>query len=212
MNTKLTFIAILSVFTLISCKKNNTFSNFKYADKPEAINCDGLNSKLYNEALYAFENDILNYYKQSNQNTTLVLAYSQFIRTSIYASPKFDQIVSKHTYEVFKALKNENDLWDANNTKSHLNYNGKTMQCIANNIKNPALKTTLNALLSTNTMNPKLFGTPLTSKYSLVMNDKYLALYTALDLFYSKMFDFDFSNVNFDKPKEEKVDFNQIPQ
>ena len=87
------------------------------------------------------------------------------------------------------------------------------MECISSNLENDALKTTLNALLSTNTMSPKLFGVPLTTKYSSAMNDKYLALYIALDLFYAKMFDVDFSNVNFDRPVEEqKVDFNKRPK
>ncbi|NJX16500.1 hypothetical protein [Tamlana crocina] len=212
MNLKITLITILSIITLNSCKKEQTFNDYKYSDKPAVINCDGVNSKLLNEAVYAFENDILNYQKQSNPNASLVRAYSQTIRSSVYSKLKFDKIVSEHTYKVFQALKNENDLWDANNTKSHLNYNGKTMACIASHIKNEALKTTMNALLSTNTMSPKLFGTPLTSKYSSAMSDKYLALYIALDLFYAKMFDFDFSNVNFSQSAaEEKVDFNKIP-
>ena len=35
-------------------------------------------------------------------------------------------------------------------------------------------------------------------------------MYIALDLFYAKMFDVDFTKVNFDKP-EEPVDFNKLP-
>lgn len=213
MNLKITLITFLSIITLSSCKKDLSFTDYKYADKPALITCEGVNSKLLNEAVYAFENDILNHQKQSNPNASLVRAYSQTIRTSVYSQLKFEDIVSKHTYKVFQALKNENDLWDANNTKSHFNYNSKTMGCIASNLKNQALKTTLDALLSTNTMAPKLFGVPLTTKYSSAMNDKYLALYIALDLFYAKMFDVDFSKVNFDRPVvEEKVDFNKTPK
>ncbi|MFL1011909.1 hypothetical protein [Flavisericum labens] len=213
MNTKLPLILFLSLFTLVGCKKDKTFTNYKYADKPAVISCEGVNSKLYNEAVYSFENDILNFYGKGNQNTTLARSYIQTIRTSVNSQLKFDQIVSKHTYEVFEALKNETALWDANNNKSHLNYDGKTMGCISNNIKDQALKTTLDALLSTKTMSPKLFGAPLITKYNSAMNDKYLALYIALDLFYAKMFDFDFSKVNFDKPaEEEKVDFNKTPK
>ncbi len=213
MNLKITLIILLSIITLSSCKNDQTFTDFKYADKPALIACEGINSKLLNEAVYAFENDILNFHKKTNPNTSLVRAYSQTIRTSVHAQLKFEDIVSKHTYNVFQALKNENDLWDANSAKSHFNYNGKTMACIASNLKNEALKTTLDALLSTNTMAPKLFGVPLTTKYSQALNDKYLALYIALDLFYAKMFDVDFSNVNFDRPAvEEKVDFNKTPK
>lgn len=211
MKSKLTLITFLLALTLFNCNKQNAFSDYKYADKPEAIICKGLNSKLYNEALYSFEDDILKFYQQKKSNTTLVQGYSQFIRAAIYSTPKFEEIVSKHTLNVFEALKNDNDLWDATNTKSHLNYKGKTINCITNNIKDANLKTTFEALISTNSMSPKLFGTPLVTKYRNALNDKYLALYIALDLYYSKLFDIDFSKVNLDKP-EQKVDFNKVPK
>ena len=60
-------------------------------------------------------------------------------------------------------------------------------------------------------MSPKLFGTPLMAKYRNTLSDKHLALYVALDLYYSKLFDIDLSQVNLDKP-EKKVDFNKVPQ
>lgn len=211
MKSKLTLITFLLSLTLFNCKQQSTFSNYKYSDKPEIITCEGLNSKLYNEALYSFEDDILNYYKQKNDKTSLVQGYSQFIRTAIYDRLKLEDVVSKHTLDVFEALKNESDLWDATNTKSHLNYNGKTMLCISKNIKDDNLKTTLDALISTNSMSPKLFGTPLMTKYRNALNDKYLALYVALDLYYSKLFDIDLTKINLDKP-EQKVDFNKVPK
>jgi len=211
MKSTLTLITFLLVFTLFNCNKQNSFSDYKYSDKPEAIICEGLNSKLYNEALYSFEDDILKFYQQKKSNITLVQGYSQFIRAAIYSPPKFEEIVSKHTLDVFEALKTDTDLWDATNTKSHLNYNGKTLNCIASNIKDANLKTTFEALISTNSMSPKLFGTPLVTKYRNALNDKYLALYIALDLYYSKLFDIDFSKVNLDKP-EQKVDFNKVPK
>lgn len=211
MNSKFTLITILLIFTFFSCKQQNTFSDYKFADKPQAISCEGLNSKLYNEALYSFEDDILSYYKEKKQSSALIQAYSQFLRAAIYGRLKFEDLASKHTLDVFEALKNENDLWDATNTKSHINYNGKAINCIANNIKDENLKTTFGALISTNSMSPKLFGTPLMAKYRNALSDKHLALYVALDLYYSKLFDIDLSQVNLDKP-EKKVDFNKVPQ
>lgn len=211
MNSKFTLITFLFVLTLYNCNKQNAFSDYKYSDKPEAIICEGIHSKLYNEALYSFEDDMLAFYQQKKQNTTLVQAYSQFLRESIYDRLKLENVISKHSIDIFEALKNENDLWDATNTKSHINYNGKTISCIANNIKDQNLKTTFEALISTNSMSPKLFGTPLMTKYRNALSDKHLALYIALDLYYSKLFDVDLSQVNLNKP-EQKVDFNKVPQ
>jgi hypothetical protein len=210
MNLKLTSIVFLLIFTVFSCKKESHFSDYKYTDKPVAFTCEGINSKLLNEALYSFEDDITKHYKGKSQNYRLDQAYSQIIRNSVFGRLKLEDMVSKHTVSIFEALKNENDLWDANNTKSHLNYNGTAMNCISNGIKDKSLKTTLGALLSTNSMSPKLFGAPLTTKYRYALNDKNLAMYIALDLYYAKMFDVDFSKVNFNKP-EQKVDFNQLP-
>ena len=210
MNSKIKLIPFLLFFIVFNCKKETPFTDFKYADKPVAFTCEGVNSKLLNEALYSFEDDIVNHYKKGNQNYRLDQAYSQIIRNSTFGRLKLEDMVSKHTASVFEALKNENDLWDANNPKSHLSYKSTTMNCISESIKDTALKTTLDALLSTNSMSPKLFGAPLANKYRNTLNDKNLAMYVALDLYYAKMFDIDFSKINFEKP-ELKVDFNQLP-
>ncbi|WP_298555256.1 hypothetical protein [uncultured Algibacter sp.] len=210
MNSKITLLTFLLFFIAFSCKKESPFSNFKYADKPVAFECEGVNAKLLNEALYSFEDDITNHFNKGKQNRRLDQAYSQIIRNSVFGKLKLEDIISKHTVEIFEALKNEDDLWDAANTKSHLNYNSTTLSCIANNIKDSNLKTTLNALISTNSMAPKLFGPALVSKYRNALADKNLALYVALDLYYAKLFDIDFNKVNLEKP-EQKVDFNQLP-
>ncbi len=211
MNSNFNLIAFLLVVTFLSCKNENTLTEFKFSDKPVVLNCDNLNSKLYHEAMYAFEDDIFKFYGKNNPNTSLVQAYSQYIRNSIYGRTTYEDIVSPHTLKVFQALKNESNLWDTNNTKSHLNYNGTLINCIAKNIENKDLKTTFNALVSTNSMSPKLFGSPLLSNYRFAMKDKYLAAYIAFDLFYAKLFDADLSKVNLEKP-EPKVDFNKKPQ
>lgn len=204
MNTKFYYIALILMFSLSSCKKETTFTDFKFSDKPATLACENLNIKLYNEALYSFEDDILNFY-QRNDKKSLLSSYSQFIRLSLYNRANLKDIVSEHTLKVFEALKKESELWDLNNPKSHLNYNGPLMACISNNITDQNLKTTLNALLSTNSMSPKLFGAPLATNYSLSLRDKYLASYIAFDLFYAKLFDVDFS----EKDQKQKVDFNK---
>ncbi|MGZ0014722.1 hypothetical protein [Yeosuana sp. AK3] len=205
MKTKCYFIAVILIYSMTSCKQENAFKDFKFSEKPAKLACNSLNSKLYNEALYSFEEDITNFY--SKDKRSLLSAYSQFIRLTNYNRVKYRDIVSEHTLKVFEALKNESELWDANNSNSHLNYNGPLMNCISDNISDKDLKTTLKALLSTNSMSPRLFGPPLLSNYGLTMGDKYLASYVAFDLFYARLFDVDFSIPKQEKPK---VDFNKI--
>lgn len=210
MKTNFILILLLPVFTLFNCKNETKLPEYKYANKPQTITCEGINSKLYQEAVYSFEDDILNHYRKNNQNTSLLAAYNQFLRNAIYGRLKYGDIVSAHTHKIFTALKNEADLWDANNPDSHLNYNSNIVSCIAANLQDEKLKTTFNSLLSTNFLKPKLISPALTSNYKNVIKDKHLAAYIAFDLYYAKLFDIDFSKINLDKPVG-NVDFNLVP-
>ncbi|MFD1615362.1 hypothetical protein [Gelatiniphilus marinus] len=206
---KLFVIAL--TFSLISCKNENSLQEYKYADKGLVISCENVNSKLYSEALLAFENDILNYYGKNNPNPSLLRAYNQFIRNAVYGRINYQDVVSAHTVKIFEALKHETDLWDANNPESHLNYKSALVKCIAINMQNPDLRATFNALLKVNSMSPKPFGAPLMSNYRHALSDKYLAAYIAFDLYYAKLFNKDLLKANTEKPVQ-KVDFNKIPQ
>jgi hypothetical protein len=212
MTPKRSFILLLIVSIFFNCKeekKEITFSDYQYADKQQVLACDNFNSKLLNEALYTFENDLLNYNNNDNQNLTQ--AYSQFVRLAIYGNVKYADMVSPHNLTVFEALKKEVALWSINDSKSNLNYNNLVVHCIGNNIQDTGLKTTFNALLSTNSMSPKLFGAPLVSNFRAAAKDRYLAAYIALDLYFAKLIDIDFTNVAIETPKQ-NVDFNLVPQ
>lgn len=202
MKTKFYLIALVLICNFTSCKKESTFTDFKFSDKPATLACENINIKLYNEALYSFEEDITNHF--GNRSNSTLAAYSQFIRLAISNRVNYEDIVSEHSYNVFNALKENSNLWDLNNSKSHLNYNSDLMRCISNNISDSNIKTTLNALISTNSMSPKLFGAPLTTNYRLALSDKYLASYIAFEFYYAKMLDIDFSQVDF-KSVEKKA-------
>ena len=193
----------------MSCKKEATLSEYKYTDKGIVLNCENIDTKLFNEALFTFENDMINFYSTDKPNISR--AYAQFVRQAINGQVKYENMLSPHTVKIFEILKNKNDLWDATNPNSHLNYNSIFFNCITNNIQNKNLKTTLKALISTNSMSPKLFGAPLITNYNQALRDKYLSAYMAFDLFYAKLFDVDLSKVTL-KSSEPKVDFNKIPQ
>lgn len=192
MRTKIHIITFLFVCTLISCQKE-TFTDYKFADKPIALPCNNLHLKLYNEALLSFEKDILNFYGK-DKKTTLSISYSRFLSLASYNRVDYKKIVSEHSLKIFEALKNNTDLWETNNTTTHLNYHSKLMDCISKNIKNKDLATTLNALLTTNSMSSKLFSAPLASNYNVVINDKALSCYIAFDLYYANLFNVNFSD------------------
>jgi len=211
MNTKFNLIVFLLALTLVNCKEERTFDDFKFIDKEINIDCEKEElQSLINEAIYSFEDDITKFYAKEQPTMSIVYPYSQFIRNAISGRVKYAEVATPHTVKIFEALKKENSLWDTENTESHLNYKSSFFNCISDKIQDQNLKTTLKALISTNSMSPKLFGSPLMSRYQRVASDKYLAAYIAFDLYYANFFDVDLSNVK-ERP-EPKVDFNQIPK
>jgi len=210
MKTNFSILVFVLVSTLLSCKQEVTLAEYKFSDKDMVINCGDKDSKLINEALYSFEDDITSFYKnKNNPNGNLPLVYSQFLRNYSGRRINYEELVTPHTLEVFNVLKTRQDLWDLNSNVSKLNYYGSFFSCIASNVQDKNLKPTLNALLTTHSMSPRMFTAPLLTQYRAVANDKYLSAYVAFDLFYAKLFDIDTTKV---KEREEKVDFNQTPK
>lgn len=203
---KHTFFKLLTialVITLSGCKKEIVLSEFKYSEKGIVLNCDKFDLKLLNEAVFSFENDIEEHYSKNNQKN-LTLAYSQFVRNAVNNRVKYEEITSLHTLAIFEVLKSKSNLWNLQNANSKLNYTSDVFNCISTNIQNNDLKTTLNALITTNSMSPKLFGAPLNTGYRSAVSDKYLAAYIAFDLFYAKLFDVDPAKVVAHQNKQKK--------
>ena len=208
MKTNLKLTLVLLVFTFLSCNKQASLE-YKYSEKEDVFTCENIDSKLFKEALYSFESDLTNFYDRNEQNA--LQKYRKFIGPAVKNTLNLSEIVSPHTIQVFEELKNVDDLWNLNSKKSKLNYNHPIISCIAKNIKNQDLKTTFSALTTTNSMSPKLIGAPLSTSYQNLTNDKYLAMYTALDFYYARLFDIDLSNVIEPDTPSSSIDFNKRP-
>ena len=181
MKAKLSIVTLVLAFTFLGCKKKSSVNiNYLYSDKPSVVDCKTTDSLLLKEALYTFENDLLNAYDPQQQN--LRKAYPGFLRNVANGRLNYQQLVSEHAIEVFNGLKTS-DLWK----DGKLNYENKVFTCLGEGMKNGNLKTTYNALLSSGYMSNKLFGAPLATQYSTVMNDKYLATFVALDFYFSHL-------------------------
>lgn len=187
----------LLLFTLFNCKEESKeFTDYKYQEKGNVLNCENMDTKLFNEALFSFEEDMISYYSSRNNiNGNELRAYSSFVREAVAGRLNYAEMVSPHTVKVFEALKGKQNIWNMNNAKSNLNYDSDFFKCLAENINNNDLKRTLKALLDTKSMSAKLFGAPLQTSFSQATRDKYLATYIAFDLYYAKLFDVDLSQV-----------------
>lgn len=194
MKTKTTLLLTLCFLFFFNCK-NTPEIEYKHSDKKNPLECNniGVSMDLIKEAVYTFEDDII---KFPYDNPQLPLAYSQ-ISTYMTSKRKLPKSkISDHTLNVLEALKQEKDLWVIQSDGKHaLNYNHPIIECIGNHIKDEDIKATFNALVSTNSMTNELITPAIRSKIRTIPEDKAIATFIALNTFYSKLYDMDFSKV-----------------
>ncbi|MEY8848396.1 hypothetical protein AB9K26_06255 [Psychroserpens sp. XS_ASV72] len=179
------FLILLSI-TLVNCKNEQTELDYKFSEKETFLKCDIENKKLFEEALYNFEDVITKGYPSSNDN--LMYSYRQFTKESTRNMVSFHKIATPHSIDVFEALKNVDGLWYVNDANEYsLNYKHKIFDCIANNIVDNDLKTTFSALLNTNSMSYRMLKDLLLTYSNRMNSDKHLAMYVALELYYAKL-------------------------
>lgn len=183
---KLNRIAVLFLAaSLVSCNqtvKEKTLEDYQFSEKGIIATCEGFDETILSEAIFTFEDDITKFY--ANENPNLTSAYSSFVRDVIYNRAKFEEIASEHTLKVYDVLASKNNLWLPS---GKLNYEHNLLSCITKKMTSKDLKTTLKALIETNSMSLKLFGPAVQSNYSIAVKDKYLAAYIALDFYYGNL-------------------------
>ena len=186
MKTTFKRLALVLLVTFSSCD-NAKKMEYKYAESPKLLACDFPNGDLLKEAVYSFENDLSTIYRFPKTN--LAKSYSTFILQRQRGKLNAKEIASEHSLNLAKALKKEAHLWSTVNTTPTLNSSDPLMDCIVNNIINDDIKRTYNALLSTNSLNPKLVLPLLNGTSRFVKSDGSLRTYVALELFYSQLLD-----------------------
>jgi len=179
---KIVFL-ILSAILITSCEQKAKF-DFKFADKEQVISCSETHNALLNEALYSFENDL--YTKYDSINRSNIKVYGSFIYRGMDGSAKYNEIITPNTLPLVNELLAANILIKDKAT-SHLNYEHPAVQCVIDNIKDEDLRNTMNALIDTKTMNPKLFNSRFRNFGRNATKDRYLALYIGLDGYYQQI-------------------------
>lgn len=186
-----TIVCALAFILLASCqetKKQPTF-DYKFSDKEQSLQCEGQNNLLLNEALHSFEDDIARNYDPDSRR--VYNAYAKFIMPGMGGKAEYGRLPSDHTKKILEALIVEKIIVKGGKY-SNLNYTHPAVQCIINGIEEFGLKNTINALTSTNGMNPTLFDTRLRNKGRDAEKKRYMAMYIALDAYYQRLADVDF--------------------
>ena len=205
---KIRSIYFVICLILLNCKEEQPELIYKYADKPLLVDCNLDDSKLFSEAIYSFEDILRDNY--TNKNPNLTNAYRTFLKESTTNTANYNTISNEHTLAVFEALKNIEGLWIVRDNVLFPNYNHNIYSCIGQNIQDDDLKTTYNALLTTNSMSMRMLKDVLIAKSSRLNTDKYFATFVALELYYSKLSDVDLSKKQ-PEPKESKQSNEKDP-
>ena len=194
MKLRLTLLAL--GFSLLNCKDDTPKKidfDYQYPSVENILDCEDVDTDLLREAFYSFENDLVNFYTPGNP--VYSRAYSLFVSQASNNRVNYHKMVSDHSKKVLEALKQDESLWrpavDAYG--SRLNYNHPFIKCVAERIKDEPLQKTFNALVQTNSMSLRMIGEELKRKTFGMKDDKYLATYIALEYFYGKLLDIDFS-------------------
>jgi hypothetical protein len=199
MRTTCKLLALLILMTFSNCDSSKKM-DYKYADNQNPLACDFPDGDLYKEAIYAFENDLINAYNP--QKTNIAKTYTTFLSLSSRSNFKVEDIASEHSLNIAKLLKEDTSLWTTTNGVVWLNKSHPLVDCIANNLKDRDIKTTFNALLATNSLKPSLFIPLLSNNNSrFIREDGSLKSYLALELFYTKLLDVELEQLKNPNPE-----------
>ncbi|WP_405251345.1 hypothetical protein [Dokdonia sp. Asnod3-C12] len=174
-------VAIIIAVGVVSCE-NQASLEYKHADKEQVINCENENNALLNEALYQFEQDITNAYDPESQ--LINKAYANFLYAGFSGVAEYERLATSHTLAIRKELVKEGFIKDGG-FKSNLVYDN--ILCVLKNIEDPQLALMIEALVDSNTMDPKLFNSRMRNFAYKSQSDRYTALYVALDTYYQQL-------------------------
>ena len=197
------YILLLILLICFGCKQEESKFEYKYKDRSDTLICEGINTELLKEALISFEEDIFD--KYDSERRLYNRSYSRFIGEAVNNNVDFTIVVSEHTKRVFKELQKDESLWDLQNTNSYFNHKNEILTCIGNNMVDEDLKETFNALINANSMSVRMFADLLKTKTATIKEDRYLALFIALDYYYAKLHDVDFSKIESVKTETEHL-------
>ncbi|WP_375239627.1 hypothetical protein [Aurantibacter sp.] len=205
----LTFTLIATVITFFNCKQTEQINvDYKYSDQPEIFNCKIQNDQLIKEAIYSFENDLNEAYDKDNKGRGR--AYSSFIGLTIGNRFNIEEVASKHSLQIAKALQQSSHY--KNNVFS---YNSELANCLFSSIKSANTKTSFEALRSANSLRPSVVLPTLRNNVNSFASDKSLVGILAFDYYYNSLMLLNEGQLKTPIApaiENQKVDFNKTPQ
>jgi hypothetical protein len=196
MNRATYFLLALMIATLFpSCEEKLVY---KYQNRPQLVDCPGIDKALINEAIYSFMEDISSHYNVTgdlpeNSNDYYINGYQNFVQSGLEGVAPFKEIVSQHSIKLLEKLQENKSLWLDTYKETNINYNSEVMQCLFSKISDKDLHQRFASILKVNYLTPKIMAVPLRGEINKIISDPYLATYIALDGYYQQLITFHLS-------------------
>lgn len=191
---------LLAIITLVfmGCKQP---MDYKYQDKPQTVDCPGLDKNLMHEALYSFQEDIAAYYNQYTDyrpgtKSYYIEAYSQYVFFGFSGGARFQEIVSNHSLKLLEELKKQPGLFIEKEGRLELNYDHEYVDCLFNSISDEDLRTQFAAMRKVDYLSPQIVAELMRINVLKITQDPYLAMYMCLDAYYQYLADMDLQPKN----------------
>ncbi len=188
MKNKIIVLLCLVAIGLNSCADN--FS-YMYAEKPAMVDCDQMDQKMLNEAMYTFQEDVAVHYNFKNYSPTTPVYYrwgfASYVHHGSNGTAPYAEIVSEQSKLVLLELVKEDGLFLKENEEYVLNFKHPLASCLIDLISDDAIKETIKTLISVDQMQARLLDSPLRSNIKRLVDDKNLLLFVGLATYYPRL-------------------------
>ena len=174
---------------------------YKYLDKPQSVNCPGIDSQLMHEALYSFQEDIAAFYNEHTDyrqgtKSYYMEAYMQYVFFGFSGGARFQEIVSDHSLKILEKLREVPGLFIQKEGRWELNYEHEYVQCLFTSIEDEDLRTQFDSMLKVDYLTPQIIADLMRVNVQKIIQDPYLAMYMSLDAYYQYLADLDLQPKN----------------
>jgi len=190
---KISILFLVTTLFLTNCKQEPSIT-YKYQENDDLFDCDVVDMNLIKEAKYAFEDYIEKHYSFQNPKS-VDQGYYYYWEIAKSARIPAVEFINPHVLQIRDELKKIDGLWITKNETTTLNYSHPMVKCISDYMVDPELKRIFSVLTESNTFKDQVFLALLKRDPVAIKKDPGLATYLALDTFYARILNLDFSNL-----------------
>ena len=191
---KISTLLILLAILFTGCKKDPKI-NYQYQLEDNLFECDAVDMDLIKEAVYAFEDYIKTHYCFTNPKS-VEQGYYYYWEIALNNQIPAVEFISPHILEIRDQLKKIDGLWSTKGETTTLNYNHPLLKCISDHMNDPQMKQTFDVLIQSRTFKEHVFLSSIKRMSESLGNDAALDTYLALDTFYARILNLDFSDLD----------------